>query len=1060
MNTQPTLTSSPDSARPLFVVITAIFVILAVVLCGVVALYWTVWLEPRLRVEAQSQAEILARSQSNFVSSALRAGEGSDRVRRVIAAIDELLLLRDPRSNTAYFQAIELKIDYDVVRADQGSLDLRRGASETRGFRTEVPLLDVNTYELLGVATFYVSDRFFLQFSRDVRGELVIVAASVLVLLAVVWLVLMAVLRKLQLQRMERDRAQRELLEQEQKYHRLVGSLSTYFVYGKNAEGQLDYVSDSGARLFGMRTNELLPKLQERLTAVQRPIGATDREWTYTVELHDGDGVLHHLEMSEVRTLDDGRVTGYEGIARDVTSQRLVQEELRQAKEQAETANRAKSHFLANTSHEIRTPLNAIIGMTALALKNDPPAKIGEYLEKIRASARLLAEIIEDILDLSRIEAGRLEIERVDFDLDELLADLSDVVGVRAGQKNLEILFSASPEVPRRLRGDPVRLKQVLLNLLNNALKFTTKGEIVVEIDVVEVRRELAEVRFSVRDTGIGIAPEHISSLFEPFMQVDAGTARKYGGAGLGLAISRRLVRMMGGDLQVDSRPGAGSTFSFNAQFDVPRGPSGPRRLADEFRDVPVLVADDNASARAVLTNMLRSLSCRVTAVSSGDEAVKEAVRAAKNGQPFRLAVLDWKMPGLDGAEAAATIARSADVPSLPVILVTAYEREYAARRVQEFGIDAVLHKPVSPSTLHDALQSILAPKDHRAAGHTPAPSAVMFSPGRRVLVVEDNEINRQVARELLTLAGLHVTEAHNGYEALERLAAETFDVVLMDVQMPELDGIETVKAIRAQERFQALPVIAMTAHAMLGDRERFLEAGMTDYISKPIDETILLQTIAKWIRVEDEVTATREPLPAPPPPAKKTTEKLPEVLPGLHVGDGLRRASGNANLYRRLIAELRRDLDETLPRLARASGTELLDLLHTLKGSAATLGARRVADEAAALEGKLRRGETVTLDAINSATAEVQSSIASIIDDAPPPQTATRADKALLIPIAKRMSEHLRENNLAAMTCFEELKSLAGPTLREAMRALEASLDRLDFDAARAQLAEIEARL
>jgi len=1052
MKTQPATT--PDSGRPVFVVVTAIFLFLAIILCSLVALYWTLALEPRLRREAVSQAEILARSQSNFLSGALRAGEGSDRTRRVIAAIDELLLLSDPRSKTPYFQTIELRVDYDVVKADQGSLDLRRGVSDPHGFRTEVPLLDPDTYELLGVATFHVSDGFFQQFSNDVRSELVVVAGSVLALLAVVWLALILVLRKLHQQRIEADRAQRELIEQEQKYHRLVSSLSTYFVYGKDESGQLNSLSESASRLFGMRTADLLPKLQARLAVVPQPTGATESEWTYAIEMHDADGVLHHLEMSEVRTLDEGRVSGYEGIGRDVTSQRLVQEELRQAKEQAETANKAKSHFLANTSHEIRTPLNAIIGMTALALKQDPPAKIGEYLQKIRASARLLAEIIEDILDLSRIEAGRLEIERVDFDLDELLAELSDVVGVRAGQKNLEILFSASPDVPRRLRGDPVRLKQVLLNLLNNALKFTDKGEIVVEIDVVEVRRELAEIRFSVRDTGIGIAPEHLPSLFEPFTQVDAGTSRKYGGAGLGLAISRRLVRMMGGDLQVESRPGEGSAFSFNAQFDVPRGPSGPRRLADEFRDVPVLVADDNASARAVLSNMLRSLSCRVTAVASGDEAMSEALRAAKSGSPFRLAVLDWKMPGLDGAEVAAKLAKSDDVPSLPVILVTAYEREYAQRHLDEVGIDAVLHKPVSPSTLHDALQSILAPKDRRTPTHPGAPAVVQFPPGRRVLVVEDNEINRQVARELLSLAGLQVTEAHNGYEALEKVAKEAFDVVLMDVQMPELDGIETVKAIRAQERFASLPVIAMTAHAMLGDRERFLEAGMSDYISKPIDEAQLMATIARWIKASDhDVTLT----PAPPP---RPAPSLPEVLPGLHVGDGLRRASGNANLYRRLIAELRRDLDETLPKLQRATGSELLDLLHTLKGSAATLGARRVADEAAALEARARKGESVSLDALTAATAEVQTSIASLIDVTPPAQHAPAADTSSLIPIAKRMSEHLRENNLAAMTCFEEMKSLAGPQLHEAMRELERSLDRLDFDAARAQLAAIEARL
>jgi signal transduction histidine kinase/DNA-binding response OmpR family regulator len=939
-----------ESSRGVAAIVTAVFALLGILLGAVVAFYWTAVLRPRLKAEAVSQAEILARSQANFIASALRSGDGPARVRHTTAALDELLLLRDARSGIPYFESIDLKIDYDVVGAAKGSLDLHRGANAGGGFRTEVALYDPETYEVLGISTFRVSDRFFQQLTSDVRHEMTIIGAAVVALLIVVWAVLLGVMLKLR--------------RQEQKYQ---------------------------------------------------------------------------------------------------ATERFVQEELQQAKEQAETANRAKSQFLANMSHEIRTPLNAIVGMTALAMKREPPPKVGEYLEKIRGAGRLLAAIIEDILDLSRIEAGQLEIERVDFDLDELLAEISDVVGMRLleknVEKNVEIVFSTDSEVPRRLRGDPVRLKQVLLNLLNNALKFTSDGEIVVEIRANEVRRERAELEFSVRDTGIGIAPEHLPTLFEPFTQVDSSNSRKFGGAGLGLAISRRLVMMMGGELQVRSTLGAGSTFWFTAQFDVVRDASAIRRLADAFRDLPVLVADDNASARAVLANMLRSLSCRVTAVPSGEEAVEEAIRSARDGKPYRLAVFDWKMPGMDGAEAASRLMRTRALPSrLPVILVTAYEREYATRRADEAGIDAVLHKPVSPSTLHDALLSVLSPAERRGRSAATA-QRTHFSTGKRVLLVEDNEINREVARELLTLAGLEVVEAVNGYAALDAIAAQRFDAVLMDVQMPELDGVETVKAIRAQEHLASLPVIAMTAHAMLGDRERFLDCGMSDYIAKPIDEEQLLAVLARWIRVETE---PQQPQAAPEAPS------LPEVLPGLNVGDGIRRTSGNIDLYRRLIAEFRRDLLGALPKIRKAieesDMAQAHDLLHTLKGSAATMGARQVAQEAATLESWIRRGVPVVLGdlaaAIDEATESIESvnSLLSGAEAAPPPRGGEAAASKALLPIARKMREHLDANNLAAVDCFAELKLAAGDKHPEPLRMLEESLDRLDFAAARRYLDQIEA--
>ncbi len=1054
-----TLPNRIESGRPMLLV-TAVFLLLAIAVAALMAGYWVTVLRPRLETEAIAQADIVARSQANTIVGALRSGEGSDRVRSVVTALDELLLLRDTQTKSPFFRSVDLKIDYDVVHAEKGSLDLRRGAHDEGGFRTEVALYDPSTFELMGVATFRVSDRFFVQLSRDVSKELVIVALSVVLLMVVVWAVLVLMLAKLQRQRLERDLAVRELVDQERKYQRLVGSLSTYFVYARNPRGEITYISDAATRLFGMPIGEVVSRVQARLAPPPRE---GDPERNYAIEVQDADGRPRHIELSEVRILDERReIEGFDGIARDMTPQKVVEEELRQAKDHAESADRAKSQFLANMSHEIRTPLNAILGMTALAAKQDPTPKISEYLGKIGSSARLLAELIEDILDLSRIETGHIEISRIDFDLDDLLAELSDVVGVRAGQKSLEILFNTIADVPRRLRGDPVRLKQVLLNLLNNALKFTTSGEIVVEIAPVELRRDRAEIRFSVRDTGIGIAPEHQQSLFEPFTQVDATMARRFGGMGLGLAISRRLVRMMGGDLQVESTVGVGSTFSFTAQFDLPRGATGTRRLADEFRDLPVLVADDNASARTVLTNMLRSLSCQVTAVERGDAAVTEAVRAAREGTPYRLAVLDWKMPGLDGAAAAAQLSNELSNP-IPVILVTAYEREYASERPETRGVDAVLHKPVSPSMLHDAVLNVLQPAPRRPrTQETPAPAR--FPGNKRVLLVEDNEINREVARELLSYAGLHVTEAHNGYQAMEKLSSETFDAVLMDVQMPELDGIETVKAIRAARgRFGNLPVIAMTAHAMLGDRERFLEAGMSDYIAKPIEEKELIAVLTKWIGATEPITGKQRI-------ERRTDTSADEVLPGLLIGDGVRRTNGNVQLYKRLLAEFRREVDEVVPHLrALVDGnvtSEAQDVLHTVKGSSATLGARRIAEIATALESRLRKGESIALNEFEAAVEEVRMSIDVFLtretETTPAIDTPRepRAPQRILLPITKQLEEQLKQNNLAAMSSFEELKTAAGPLFREPMQQLEQSLDRLDFDAARLHLEAIRSQL
>jgi two-component system sensor histidine kinase/response regulator len=954
--------------RKLSLAVTCAFLLLALALLGVMTLYRTRVLQPRLEREARSQAEILARSQVGPLAAALAARAVSPAARRraVEAALDEALLLRDPGSGEPFFAGIALETDADALGSAPGELDLARGRLDA-GFPAEAAVYDPQTSELLAVARFAVSDRFFRELERDVRRELVGVAGAVVALLGAAWATLLVLLAQLHRQTARRERAERDLSEQERKYRRLLGSLSNYFVYGKDAAGRLAFVGDSVERLLGIPRAELLATAAERFAPPPgAPAGGAER--TYEIELSDRGGSAHAIELSEVELRDaTGALAGWDGIARDVTRQRLFESELAFARDRAQAANLAKSRFLANMSHEIRTPLNAILGLATVAAKTELTAKQRAYLDKIRASGRLLVEIIEDLLDLSKIEAGSLPMERVDFDLDRLLAELADLVEVRLGDKRLEVLYAVAPEVPRALHGDPVRLKQVLLNLLSNAIKFTPRGEICVAIEPAEARRESIALRFSVEDTGIGIAPEHLPTLFDPFTQVDSSLARRYGGAGLGLAISRGLVERMGGTLAVESRVGAGSKFTFTADFGVVQ--EAPARLEPDaaLRELRVLVADDNPSARQVLERMLASLACRVTAVDSGEAAVAAAAAAARAARPFRLAVLDWKMPGLDGIETAARLARAQPGSPPETILVTAYDREEATRRATEHGIRVVLHKPLSASTLHDAMLEALGTTAARE-GAAPGAPLGRFAPGQRVLVAEDNAINREVVRELLAAAGLEVVEAHTGREALERLAATHVDAVLLDVQMPEMDGLEAVRRLRADARHARLPVVALTAHAMLGDRERFLAAGMSDYLAKPIDESALRRVLARWLRPAAGA--------APRSPAGGADAEGPGELPGIDVAGAVRRLGGDAALLWRLVGEFARQsagaAAEIAELLGRGETKRAGDRLHALKGSAATVGAARLAAAAAGAEAALRDGRAVDLAELGAALEQV----------------------------------------------------------------------------------------